>query len=38
VDTNTNLTTGPAWAGVTAAARMTLTFPGYGMAILKGTP
>jgi len=38
VDANTNLTTGPASAGVTAASRMTVTLPGYGMTILKMTP
>jgi hypothetical protein len=38
VDQTTNLTSGPALAGVTPAARMIVTLPGYGMAILKGTP
>lgn len=38
VDASTNLTAGPAWAGVTPAARMTVTLPGYGMAILRMTP
>lgn len=38
VDTNTNTTSGAAWAGVTPAARMTVTLPGYGMAITKLTP
>jgi hypothetical protein len=38
VDANTSVTSGPAWAGVTPAARMTVTIPGYGMAITKLTP
>jgi len=38
VDANTSLTAGPPWAGVTPAARMTVTLPGYGMSILQLTP
>jgi len=38
VDANTSVTSGPAWAGVTPSARMTVTIPGYGMAITKLTP
>jgi hypothetical protein len=38
VDATTNLVNGPALGGVTPAPRMTVTLPGYGMAILKMTP
>jgi len=38
VNASTNLSTGPAGAGVTPAARMTVTLPGYGVTFLKLTP
>ncbi|MDR3723488.1 MAG: hypothetical protein P4K83_03255 [Terracidiphilus sp.] len=38
VDANTSVTSGPAWAGVTPTARMTVTIPGYGVSITRLMP
>ncbi len=38
VTAGTNLSTGPTGAGMTPAARMTVTLPGYGVAFLRLTP
>lgn len=38
VDANTSVSTGPAGVGMTPGSRMTITLPGYGVAILTLTP
>jgi len=38
INASTSLSTGPSGVGVTPASRMTITLPGYGVAILTLTP
>jgi hypothetical protein len=38
INANTSVTTGPSGVGITPSSRMTITLPGYGVAILTLTP